>query len=493
MDDVNLILKYIFSIIFQLSIMAVVIVPFILLIRLLVKDKITIKFQYALWLILVIRLIFPVTPSSNISIYNYFSRIGANSYVQSFRDIYMNRADARSVNVEAGDGNNNQKIGEDKASVIKFKTINYLTAYCPKIWIIGTVIGFLLISISYIRFLYSIRNCSYVGDKKIHEHLEKCKKLINLNKEVSIVETNLVKTPALLGVLKPKILIPSNLFESYNYDNLKYIFLHELAHIKRKDILINYIITMLSIIHWFNPLIWYAFYKMREDREICCDCMALSCINESEIYNYGLSIITLSEIYSRAPWLPAMAGIINKKSKIKRRITIIKEFKKSTYKLSIAAFAALLIVSSISLTNAKAEPAKTPINKTALEDKIDYPFVNDKTVIGKWECVDFVKEINDFKPGNQDWQGQLYLISMVMLENGKMTQPMTRDIKSDEKTPVSWFTWTKGYIIHHVDKTAMKYTIKNIDGEQYLFFEFKNGDYIDRGQKPYYYVLQKVK
>lgn len=122
---------------------------------------------------------------------------------------------------------------------------------------------------------------------------------------------------------------------------------------------------------------------------------------------------------------------------------------------------------------------KNKDNKRVKIDKIDYPFVNDEKIIGTWKSVDFVKEIDAFTPNMKKFIGNLYLKEMIF--------------KKDGKTFKSFWTWTKGIIIHHGDETASKYVIKEIDGEEYMFFEWKSGDYTYRGMEPKYYVLKKVK
>jgi bla regulator protein BlaR1 len=51
------------------------------------------------------------------------------------------------------------------------------------------------------------------------------------------------------------------------------------------------------------------------------------------------------------------------------------------------------------------------------------------------------------------------------------------------------FIWTNGYIIHPADRTAARYIVKDIDGQKYLFMQWKSGDYVIRGERPWYYVL----
>jgi hypothetical protein len=116
------------------------------------------------------------------------------------------------------------------------------------------------------------------------------------------------------------------------------------------------------------------------------------------------------------------------------------------------------------------------LGKDRIVDEIDYPFVNDPELIGKWMSVDFVKEMDDFNPNAKHYRGRLYLKELSILENGRTAGP---------------WTWTKGLIIHPADKTAAGYHIKEIDGSTYMFFEWKSGDYSIRRMKPGYYVLRK--
>lgn len=110
-------------------------------------------------------------------------------------------------------------------------------------------------------------------------------------------------------------------------------------------------------------------------------------------------------------------------------------------------------------------------------DNIDLPFENDESVIGTWKSVDFVIEIDQFKVESKFWGEDLFLDKLVFEPNG------TFDVR--------YLTWTKGFVMHKGDKTASTYLIKNIDGETYMFYEWKSGDYIFRNMKPYYYVLKK--
>jgi bla regulator protein BlaR1 len=125
------------------------------------------------------------------------------------------------------------------------------------------------------------------------------------------------------------------------------------------------------------------------------------------------------------------------------------------------------------------KPQYYVLRKTAeiRRDNIDLPFQDDPAVVGGWTSVDFVESPARFDPAARAWGGDLYLKEMSFLPKGKGGKP--------------WWTWTRGVVMHHGDRTASRYEIKKIKGQTYLFLEWKSGDYVLRGAKPFYYVLKK--
>jgi serine/threonine protein kinase/tetratricopeptide (TPR) repeat protein len=111
-------------------------------------------------------------------------------------------------------------------------------------------------------------------------------------------------------------------------------------------------------------------------------------------------------------------------------------------------------------------------------DNVNPPFVDDPQVIGQWNSVDFVWSSEDFKPGTQTWKGELPVFpKFTVLPGGR--------------TSYRWLTWTKGQIINQGERTAASYEIRNIGGTNFMFVEWKNGDYILFHSKPGLYVLRQ--
>lgn len=100
--------------------------------------------------------------------------------------------------------------------------------------------------------------------------------------------------------------------------------------------------------------------------------------------------------------------------------------------------------------------------------------------LGKWESVDLVQKVEDFKAGEKSWRGELFLEGIEFKKGGKTSNPMMP-------------AWENEWILHRDGQTKAKYIIKEIDGASYLFLPWLSGDVTIRGQKPSYYVLKKVK
>lgn len=119
-------------------------------------------------------------------------------------------------------------------------------------------------------------------------------------------------------------------------------------------------------------------------------------------------------------------------------------------------------------------------------DNIDYPFVNDENVLGKWKVRDFVIHKEDFDPDKQNLKREdLFVLSADFGENGvyiSTTQNGTNSVTS---------VWTKGLVLNRREKTASAYEIKTIDGKEYLFREWKSGDYSFGGGRVYFYVFTR--
>lgn len=114
-------------------------------------------------------------------------------------------------------------------------------------------------------------------------------------------------------------------------------------------------------------------------------------------------------------------------------------------------------------------------------DNIDLPFVYDKNVVGTWNSVCFVDKMEDFSP--DDRIENLYLQSIEFKADGTAIQKYMDEEWQDK--------WTKGYVLNLHRTTAAAYEIRKIGGTEYLFLEWKMGNYIYGGIKASFYVFAR--
>jgi bla regulator protein BlaR1 len=86
--------------------------------------------------------------------------------------------------------------------------------------------------------------------------------------------TDAVTAPALTGLWKPTILLPTRSLEKLDDEALRFVLLHELAHLRRRDLWTNWILAVLRSLHWFNPFVWWAFHRLRVEAERAADPLA---------------------------------------------------------------------------------------------------------------------------------------------------------------------------------------------------------------------------
>ena len=102
---------------------------------------------------------------------------------------------------------------------------------------------------------------------------------------------------------------------------------------------------------------------------------------------------------------------------------------------------------------------------------------SEHTVVGKWKSVDFVRTIDEFQPGNNKWEGELFLKEL--------------QCSADGQTSLGWIC-KDGWVIHTNGITKYPYILKTLDGSEYLFLPWLSGDVTLHGLKPFYYVLQRA-
>ncbi len=159
--------------------------------------------------------------------------------------------------------------------------------------------------------------------------------------EGNIYVSDKVTSPALYGVLKPRIILPRD----HSKDDLKYILMHERAHARRGDNLVRLLALVTVCVHWFNPLAWLFLKLLFADLELACDEAVIKKCNSEQRKEYAHALV--SAVERTSIFASSFGG-----AKIRLRVENILSYKKLSA-LSAAGMAALLIaIAYILLTNA---------------------------------------------------------------------------------------------------------------------------------------------
>lgn len=300
--------------------------------------------RYALWLLVLVRLALPTLPESPFSLFNLIPQPEAvvASVSRSWNEgppFGLNATEsesfraAREAPLPPSDQPSSAKPepqgSSTPTSIAEASTAGAAPSDWPKavpiLWAAGAFLfaAFLIGQSVATRSWY--KRLATKADPELEGLLEECKRQVGVKGQVRLAQAPEMTSPALMGYWRPTLLIPEGIVSTIGLENLRYVFTHELAHLKRRDILANWIATFFGLLHWFNPVVWYAFRRMRTDQELACDHQALSYIGQEEKKRYSATILALFERVVLPQRLPGMAGILEDKSLMKRRIQMIVE------------------------------------------------------------------------------------------------------------------------------------------------------------------------
>ncbi len=339
-----------FAWLWRASWQASVIILLVLLAQWLLGRRLTPRWRHGLWLLVVLRLALPYSVQSPLSLFQW---------VKPHLGAITTAGPPQSASPP-------QAVPEEETVVAStppgFLTKAVQGSWLRWVWLAGTVAlpSYLLIHGYWLG--RKVRRQRPVTDSAVLNLLEDCKQEMGVHTPLMLVETPVVASPSLFGFIRPRLLLPAGLTRSFSFEELRYVFLHELGHVKRADIPTNWLMTAALIVHWFNPLVWYAFSRMRGDQELACDALALGQAREAENRPYGQTMIKLLEGFSRPAVVPGLVGILEDKHQMKRRISMIAKFRK-TNRWPVLAASASAVLALITLTDPPAGAGEaTPSN-----------------------------------------------------------------------------------------------------------------------------------
>lgn len=332
-------LDSIFMQVLDMSNTASIVILVVLLARLLLK-KAPKVFSYALWAVVLFRLLCPVTFEAPVSIMPEMASVSQDYSLSDAPISVLGAAEAayHAVGDAVNGGLGVQDIRTTKKDVAgRTKYVGSLwwevwISFGQYVWVAGMGVMFLYSAVSYLKIRKKLLIVAPLRD--------------------NIFLADDIKSPFVVGLFRPKIYLPCNLEEKER----EYIILHEQHHIKRRDHIIKALAFLALSIHWFNPLVWVAFILASKDMEMSCDEAVLGKIGGDVRADYSASLLTLATGRRIIAGTPLAFGEGDTKSRIRN---LANWHKPAFWVIAVSVFACA-VVSICFLTNPPKDPGELP-------------------------------------------------------------------------------------------------------------------------------------
>lgn len=348
-------LDNLFLSVLNMSLVASYVIIFVLLARLTLKKTPKI-FSYALWVVVLIRLICPLSFESALSLIP----INKTAIPQ---DIIYSQTPKVSTGITVVDNIINPVLPAPTDLIASINPLQVWIFIGEVIWSIGIISMAVYSIISFVKLKRSLitatplKNNIYLADH--------------------------ISTPFVLGVIRPKIYLPSSLLENEQ----SYIIRHELCHIKRLDHITRILGFIALSLHWFNPLVWIAFALSGKDMEMSCDEAVMKSMDTDIKAEYSQSLFRFSAAKKMLHAAPLTFGESNTKSRIKN----VLNYKKP--KFWVVIIAALLCVAAVFCL--VSNPAGITIQNSYVQEYV----VGATGILGSVDIEEYTKISEDFAIG----------------------------------------------------------------------------------------------
>lgn len=314
-----------------------IIIGILLLTKYLLKDSLTNRMQYHLWFLLLGLLAIPFIPvhsSQFLWIFPWFENL--KSAVSSSAQTAIGETTAFNQPPTANWMN-------DFSISVSRKTPSTIGLVLCILWCIGIFVMILLLIKSMLRLINIKSSALPLQNPAVRKLYHDCLDEMHITKHIPVYSTAFLKSPIIVGFLKPCIYLPIHLISDYNANDIRYMLMHELAHYKHNDALANYLMNIIGVLYWFNPLIWYSLKEMKNDREVACDTSVLNLLDEDAYADYGNTLINFVEKVSLAPF-PFATGISGSMRQMQKRIINIATYHPASFRKNLqSAFAYIMI------------------------------------------------------------------------------------------------------------------------------------------------------
>ncbi len=249
------------------------------------------------------------------------------------------------------------------------------------VWIAGMVIAAALHVIRHLRFVKTVKRWSaYVNDERTLTLFDAVQSDMGITGRIGLYRCASVGSPMLIGLFKPRILLPDKDFAP---DELHFVLTHELIHYKRKDLYYKALVLLTTCIHWFNPIVYLMAKAINAVCEISCDAEVVRSTDMDNRRHYSETIIGLARHQSKLK-TALSTNFYGGKTGMKKRIFSIMDMSKKRIGIIVLCAALIATLGSGFILTAHAATAENAYDSAAsygaFESDIDAAYIGTVSV-----------------------------------------------------------------------------------------------------------------
>ena len=358
----------------EILIASSVLILALLFLRKVFSNRLSRRVQYALWGLVLVRLLLPVQlPAMDFSVLNAAKPV-EKTVAQTIKEqpIYVPVAqaplEAKPFTIENVPEHNELPVGksvwvakEESQTAVQYKRISVQTILFW-VWLAGCVTAAALLLLTNLRFWLWLR--------KVRKPFE----VNDCKPRVYLVETGL-PAPCLFGLFRPAVYLTPGAVETP--ESLRHVLAHETTHARHLDHVWTFLRSVCLALYWFDPLVWVAAAAAKADCELACDEGALARLDEEDRIPYGETLLSLVVVREAGnPMLAATAMTAGKK-RLKERIIRIANQSRQTVAALVAVALLVGAVSACTFTAADTAPLRICVDIAFHRNSASIPFAND--------------------------------------------------------------------------------------------------------------------
>ncbi len=318
----------------------------VLAVQFFLRRHLSARARYALWLPVLFVLLTPVFPESRWSVEN--ALIAEPEPVQVLP-----------LNMEAPSSTVLPVIVSDLPQPAPPTPIDW-SSLRLNTWLLSASATLLFMGLSFAQTLHRFKKTRLPVSHELHSQIVQIAREVGLRHAPRVWTSAAIQSPAVTGLLRPVLLLPADFDREFSPREASLILQHELTHLKRHDLPLNALMCLLIVLHWFNPLLWLAFFCIRTDREAACDAQVLQNATPRLRSDYGHALLKVETAFAPLRLSLGFVGLFQRGAALRSRIQSIATQNQPHPAMKLITTVCIVLMTFLGITSAAIDAEKAP-------------------------------------------------------------------------------------------------------------------------------------